>query len=515
MKLLERAKPAAYSKERAIVASAERIPNDRRQLQQYVTNRSTAAAAAWQERAWINYDAIGEIKFAYGMIASVMSRIRLYPAVVVDSDAPPIQLTDAVTIERPDDESESSYKGNNGVEPAKALQARDVYRKEMGRTNVPGLMRTFTLNISVPGECHLANIRNEWLLRSTSELTVDTGGKKLRTSRGGTPQELPEDTTIGRIWREHPRYSSEPDSAMLALIDDCEELLLLSRVIRSNSRARLNAGILYIPDEITVVNTTATDDPETEEAEEDQFESELYEAIVGPVNNEENPNSVYPLLLRGPGDLGAQIRHILLERKTDEFLVQRADRTLDRIMQGLDVPKDIVTGLANVKYSNAVQIDESLYKAHVEPLCLTICDAITEIVYRPALIEAGWDPEEAQRMVVWYDPSEVTTRPDRAEDAQALYDNYELSGSALRAARGFSDQDKPSEEEIAARVALSNTPPPELLNMLMQQALPTVLKKLAKSQAGEEALPTELQNTLNGTESPVQPAIDPTLSGEM
>lgn len=518
-KLFQRQKAKEYSTRRPIIASASRINlRNRNELQEL---NLQASRAKWQEDAWAGYDAVGEIKFAYGLVAAVMSRIRLYPAVVVDPDAPPVALTDAVTIERPEEEVEQDgsaafRKADNGISPRQAIEARDMFRKSLGPSDIPGMLRSFALNISVPGECLLAMIDGRWQLKSTSELKIDTSGvPKLYRVKGAQPRDLSEDTPVGRVWREHPEHSFEADSAMRALLSDIEELLLLSRVIRSNSRARLNAGILFVPDEITLAAKSVTDDPEVEEAEEDAFEKEVFEALTAPVGNEDSANTVMPLMLRGPGDLGEKIRHILLERKTDEFLVARADRTLDRIMQGLDVPKDIVTGLANVKYSNAIQIDESLYKAHVEPLALMACDAITDVIYRPMLRAAGWSREDADRVVVWYDPSEVTTRPDRAADAQALYDAKELSGAALRAAYGFSDTDKPSEDELAARVALANTPPPELLMMLFQQALPTVLGKLAAGQAADQALPESLQQTLAGTEMPNNdPGLEPTVPGE-
>lgn len=517
MKLLARAKPAepqAYSARRGITASAARVNlRNRAELQEHATR---SQRAAWQEAAWDHFDRIGEISFTFTLVANVMSRIRLYPAVVVDPDAPPVALTDAVTIERPEEEAEggTAIKADNGISPQQAVEARDMFQKALGPSDVPTIMRSFALNASVPGECYLVQHNGRWMLKSTSEIRIDTSGiPKMVRTQGGTPIDLPKDTPIGRIWREHPRYSAEAYSSMKALAEDCEELLLLSRVIRSNSRARLNAGILFIPDQITLASETVTDDESVESDEEDNFEKELYDALTAPVSDESAANSVIPLLLRGSGELGDQIKHILLERKIDEFLVQRADRTLDRILQGVDAPKDIVTGLADVKYSNAVQIDESLYKAHVEPLALMICDAITDIILRPLLRAAGWDPSLAEKMVVWYDPSEVTTRPDRAADAQKLYDAKELSGAALRQAYGFSDTDKPSEEELAARVALANVPPPELLMLLFQQALPTVLKRLAGAAQADGQLPPDLQQTLDSTDTPGDAELEPTVPG--
>lgn len=512
-KLLERkAKPAAYNHRRGITASAQRMNlRSQAELQEHATR---SQRQQWQAVAWEHFDRIGEINFAYGLVASVMSRIRLYPAVVVDPDAPPVSLTDAATIERPESEVEEGNftKADNGISPQQAIEARDMFRRALGPSDVPSLMRSFSLNVSVPGECYLTHIDGRWQVKSTDELRVDTSGvPKLVRSQGATPRDLPVTTVIGRVWREHPRFSAEAYSSLKPLADDCDELLLLGRVIRTVSRAQLNAGILYIPDEVVLASRTETDDPEIESDEEDDFEKELLETLTAPVGDEAAANAVVPMLLRGPAELGDRIKHILLERKIDEFLVNRADRTLERVLQGLDVPKDVVTGLANVKYSNAIQIDESLYKAHVEPLALMICDAVTDIILRPLLRAAGWDPELANRMVVWYDPSEVTTRPDRASDAQRLYDANELSGSALRQAYGYSDADRPSEEEVAFKIATSNIPPPELLMILFQQALPTILGKFAESQAADAQLPPELQQTLDETQTPGSTELPPTV----
>jgi hypothetical protein len=511
-KLLERKKPAPYSQRRGMTASAQRMNlRSQAELQDHATRTQRQQ---WQAIAWEHFDRIGEINFAYGLVASVMSRIRLYPAVIVDPDAPPVALTDAATIERPEEEVEEGdfTKADNGISPQQAVEAREMFTKALGPTDVPSLMRSFSLNVSVPGECYLAQIDGRWHVKSTDELRIDTTGiPKLYKIQGATPRDLPSTTVIGRIWREHPRYSAESYSSLKPLADDCDELLLLGRVIRTISRAQLNAGMLFVPDEIVVASRTETDDPEVESDEEDVFERELYEVLSSPVSDETAANAVIPWLLRGPADLGEKIRHILLERKIDEFLVNRADRTLERVLQGLDVPKDVVTGLANVKYSNAIQIDESLYKAHVEPLALMICDAITDIILRPMLRAAGWDPALAERLVVWYDPSEVTTRPDRAADAQKLYDANELSGSALRQAYGYSDADKPSEEEIAFKIAVSNIPPPEVLNILFQQALPSILGRFAKSQAADQQLPPELQSQLDETQTPGDTELPPTV----
>jgi hypothetical protein len=217
------------------------------------------------------------------------------------------------------------------------------------------------------------------------------------------------------------------------------------------------------------------------------------------------------MLLRGPAEFADKIKYIAIKRETDQFLVGRADRVLERILQGLDVPKDIVTGLANVKYSNAIQIDESMYKAHVEPMALMICDAVTDIILHPSvrmrLAAEGKDGNaDLSQVVVWYDPSEVVTRPNRSADAQAGYDSYLLSGAAWRDAHGFADTDAPDEEEVAFRLAVEKaTIPEEMAVALFKKLLPDLMGEArAANTEGDLALPEELEGALNGkpVESP-------------
>ena len=75
--------------------------------------------------------------------------------------------------------------------------------------------------------------------------------------------------------------------------------------------------------------------------------------MTTPIADQDSAAAVVPLLIRGPAELGEKIKLFKFERSFDPALAERADRALDRIMQGIDVPKDVVTGLANVKYSNA------------------------------------------------------------------------------------------------------------------------------------------------------------------
>jgi hypothetical protein len=372
--------------------------------------------------------------------------------------------------------------------------------------------------LQVTGECYLvqvperigSQIPESWDIRSTDELQIDSRGNyvinPMRDPAGGSSStvsknaiRLPGDAFIGRIWKAHPRYSLESDSSLRGLLDLCAELLLLNRTFRATARSRLNAGALYLPDGLSVAASPDPDYPYDEDGEfnelynaeeaADDFEDQLIDAMTTPIKDEDSASAVVPLLIRGPAELGDKIKQFKFERSFDDSLVARADRVLERIMQGLDVPKDIVTGLANVKYSNAMQIDESLYKAHIEPLMLLIADALTVVYLRPYLIANGYPEADVARIHIWYDPSHVATRNDRAADADAGFDKLAVSYDTWRRAHGFSDQDAPTPEELALRLVVNKgMVTPELTEQLLQAVAPNIMDLVrANSQAANPA----------------------------
>jgi hypothetical protein len=243
----------------------------------------------------------------------------------------------------------------------------------------------------------------------------------------------------------------------------------------------------------------------TPEELEDEFEDQLMDAMTTPIKDEDSASAVVPLIIRGPAELGDKIKQFKFERSFDPSLAQRADRVLERILQGLDVPKDIVTGLANVKYSNALQIDEALYKAHIEPLMLLIADALTVVYLRPYLLANGFTEPEVDRIVVWYDPSQVATRNDRAADADSGFDKMAVSYETWRRAHGFSEAEAPSPTEVALRLLVEKGMiTPELTEAMLGVVAPDVMEKIrgAAQAASPAPVPEEALQALQGEQAP-------------
>ena len=519
---LQPATPVSYLTPRSLTAAAAQIKiNDKGEFEQFRARRS-AGSSGWQSEAWEYYDAIGEIKYAFNLVASVVSRIRIYAA-SVDHQA----------------DSPTPVSNSDTTDPRLAAAAeRAIERLNSAYGGQSGLLRDAALNLVVAGECYLVQIpgkpsqgiQESWDVRSIDEVMADSRGgfnvigrREQAVSQGNsaanqnTSIKLGKNAFIGRIWRSHPRFSDEADSSLRGLLDLCAELLLLNRTFRATARSRLNAGALYLPDGLSVAAQGDGDFPYdaddelnpkfTVEEAEDEFEEQLMDAMTTPIRDEESASAVVPLIIRGPAELGDRIKQFKFERSFDPALAQRADRVLERILQGLDVPKDIVTGLANVKYSNALQIDESLYKAHIEPLMLLIADALTVVYLRPYLIAQGYPEADVKKMVVWYDPSAIATRNDRATDADSGFDRGAVSYSTWRRTHGFSEADAPSPNEIAIRMMYDKGAiTPELTEAMLGAVAPEVMQSVrgAQQEASVAPIPPEVQEALGG-----QPAATP------
>ena len=517
------AEPAAFNTPRPLTAAAAQVKLDDRTEAEYFKARRNAASTAWQTEAWEYYDAIGEVKYAFNLVASVVSRIRIYAAAVNNPSDTPAPIEDVESVDRRLSEA--------------AQRALDRLSSAYG--GQPGLLKDAALNLQVTGECYLVQIPERigsglpetWDVRSVDELQVDAKGNYIVNPRrdisGGTSistnlstgnkdiVKLPAGAYVGRIWRAHPRYTQEADSSLRGLLDLCAELLLLNRTFRATARSRLNAGALYLPDGLSVAASPDPDYPYDEdgnyneqynpEEAADEFEDQLIDAMTTPIKDEDSASAVVPLIIRGPAELGDRIKQFKFERSFDPALAQRADRVLERIMQGLDVPKDIVSGLANVKYSNALQIDESLYKAHIEPLMLLIVDALTVMYLRPYLIANGYDEAEVKRLCVWYDPSQVATRNDRAADADMGFDKMAVSYNTWRRAHGFSEADAPDPKEFALRLIVSKgMVTPEMTEALLQAVAPEIMD-MARETAQEATgapIPPEIDALLEEASSP-------------
>ena len=421
-----------------------------------------ALRMGWQSNAWNYRDTIGELRYAIQFLANSAGRMRVY-----------------VAAEPNDGESDNPVPLDRitGIpEQAVSVAAQALLDLGKGRLALKGLLKQLSTNISVAGECFLLGQQDPetgeetWTIRSVDELVIKDDTYQLREIPDG-PQGIvpwvklyPELSVVSRIWIPHPQFSLVADGPMKAMLDDCESLQILRRMIRSDGRSRLGRGILLIPDGISI--KVPTDDDEDPQA--DPVFAAITESIITPISDEGVASAAAPIVIRGDAEALKEMRHLSLAPAFDEATAKTRDELIGIIATSFDLPKEVIQGVADLNHWSAWQVDDNTFRHHIEPHVIEICDALTGAYLRPYLESAGVPKEWARRMVFWYDPSELVTHPDRTADAEKAHGAMVISDEAYRREAGFDETDKPSAEELEFRQFqhLRNLP----LNLLMEYA---------------------------------------------
>lgn len=432
----------------ALTAAASTIDlSDSTEVKRLVKTREK-----WQELCWEYYDLIGEVKYSSNFLGNACSKLRLIGAVLGE-----------------DGEPEPIPKEDKNLEKVAAIVA-DLRAPIGGQAEI---LRRAAIGLTVPGECYLVGLApkpdpdetagessnegvNEWGIYSSDEVTLERGTDTVRLKDGPDgkdARELTDDDFLLRIWLAHARWGKRADSALRGVLAICEELLMLEKAVRAVARSRAaGPGILAVPDEMSDGPPDPTADESDGNAVQDPFLADLIKALVTPIQDEGSASAVVPMIVKGKAEALQHLRHITLDRQVDQFLDTRTERALKRLAQGLNVPPEVVTGLSDVNHWTSWQIEESTFKAHVEPLAIQICDAFTSGYLQPALEEEGI--EDPERYLMWFDPSRLVVRPNRVDDAKDLHDRIVISDESLRSAAGFSEADIPNDVERQRREEL-------------------------------------------------------------
>lgn len=463
-----RAIPVGTMAARSISASAMRIDlGDRAQIAGIPRK-----AADWQRDAWAYYDLVPQVKYAARFLGKALGRIRLYAGLRLQADENPapldqvLALNDALRTEGvPEDLLPAP-----GLTKAMVDEANDqMVRLRNRRTGQGGLLRAWGVCLSIPGDSYLVGMElpegqpgageEEWQVVSPSNVTATGDRVKMKLSPGGKGFELPENATLIRVWQEHEQWPLVADSNMRSVLDVCEELLIYARQFRAIGKSRSNAGLLLLPNELDFANPAAEPDGVTAPPDSlTPFERGLVMSLVTPTADDSAPSSVAPHLIRGPADALEQVRHVPLDRKIDDQAIERIVFLIGNLAQGLDVPPEVLTGMADANHWTAWQIEDSTYKAHVEPLAALPQWAITSEYLRPMLDVPGspWAGSPLLDLLeCGLDPSMLVVRPNRGQDAKDAHQALVISDDALRRYLGFADADAPSADEFLRRYALT------------------------------------------------------------
>lgn len=329
-----------------------------------------------------------------------------------------------------------------------------------------------------------------WHMLSVSEVTFkgDDGVELKLPDQGGVAIEttLPEVYLI-RAWRAHPMRGWEADSPTRSSLPVLRELVGLTMAISGQIDSRLaGAGLLLVPQSAADALKRAM--KLAEDSDEDPWTDALIEAMITPISDRSSAAAYVPLVAVVPDDAADKFTHMTFDKNFDKELRPLRDEAIRRLALGQDAPPELLLGVGGMNHWGAWLVREDVVTTHLEPPLALLCDALTTQYLRPALIALGIDEQEASDYVVWYDVSHLIVRPNRGDDAQAIYDKGELSGEALRRENGFDESDAPPAiGEVDPAVDLALQLVAQAPSLMQAPGLPAIVQQIRDVQAGRAA----------------------------
>lgn len=401
------------------------------------TNEYTRRLAMpWQNRALYYTDAIGELHYASQFYSRMLQRLRIYPATL----------------------------GEDGeVSEIKAGLPVDI----LNRVQDPGGGRTALLGMYgklmfITGEGYLfgrgiGEGREKWSFVWREELRFDDTGKVTHVLAPQLPykefnlqddsnfEPLAADSAVAyRFWMPSPRFGGWPDSPMRSVLEESEELLVLSRSVLATATSRLvRAPLLCIPEEIAPAPPAPQGD---EDPMNDPFLRDFTAHLERAIEDPALASSLAPYVLYAGAEWIDKIKPVFLHN-TDTDYLERDLRTecIRRIARGLDLPPEVVEGMSDANHWAAWWISDDMWRSHGAPVAEQFCDDMSESYLRPALEDEGY--EDWENVIVAYDASAVVVNPDRSKDADQAWDRGAIGYTAYRAAKNFKEEDAQNEEE--------------------------------------------------------------------
>lgn len=411
----------------------------------------------WQDQAWNFYDTLEQLEYGVSWLAKMVSRVRLVAAEVIDGGDEPVLVTGG---------------------PAAAA----VSRLAGGVGGQARLMHEFTIHYSVPGVCWLvgeappapgsalsqdpnAPTEETWTIYSADELRMrgrKLGGVPTYEVRVGPSEQkdwrlISPDSMVVQCWSPHPRFGWLPDSPTRHALGALVELDLVNKRIMAMILSRLasNGVLLYDKERMSFPTRTNPNDPSATSPGDlaQVFVEVAQQAMADPMS----PAACIPIPIGfeipdlTDVDPRLLMQHLTFADGVDDKLLKLRDSAIRRVATAIELPAEILLGMADMNHWGASQVEESAIKITATPVAEVIAYSLTIGYLYPMLKAMGIDPATAGpnggRMVVWYDPSEIVGRPDKSQNAISAYDRQEISPQALRRELGVDEGDAPTEDQ--------------------------------------------------------------------
>jgi len=390
----------------------------------------------WQRRALSYIDLVPEVNYASRFYSRMLTKIRLYPGLLDDNENV-TRVTDGLPVELLSRIQDPG--GGRG-------QLLASYGRLMFATG-EGLVFGRYLNTE----------RERWQFIWNDELQVIVGANNMVSEYQWRPSPreqwvtfYPEGdgreptATAYRIWTPHPAMSAEADSPMRACLDIAEELIVLTSSVLSTAVSRRTNGIIVLPSEL---NPNPVEPDGDEDPLNNIFLRDLTEHITAAIENPGSAEAAAPFLIEGAYDYLDRFKWMPLhDSQTDYMERELRKEAIDRLAFGLDMPPETLKGVGGTNHWASLQVFNDMWASHGYSVAQQFANGLNQEYLRPAARDAGF--AEWNRLTIIVDAAEVTTPPDRSQDADQAFDRGAITREGYRKLKNIPEDFAATEQDI-------------------------------------------------------------------
>lgn len=398
----------------------------------------------WQAECWDMLDAVGELAYVVGWIASSVSRVHMVPSEIDPNTGRP---TGGLA---EDDEGNLNAEQQRVAAIVKAIAGGPLGQAE--------LQKRVAECLYVPGELWLAILdrgekfpdgtpmlswyavtRDEWKRNGAREVQIELPDGEKHTYVQGRDR-------FFRVWNPKPRKAKDPTSPVLACRDPLREIVRTTKKIKVADKSRLiGNGVVFLPAEMSLPAAQA---PVAENQPgapmpvvqgvpaADQLANLIYQQAVAAVEDEDSQAAVVPLLATVPGEHLGKIFHLKIGDEVTEIEIKKRNDAIARLAMGLNISPERLLGLSKGNHWSAWAIGDEDVQTHIKPVIETLIHAINREVIRKVLADEGIDPS---KYCLWYDASGLTSDPDLSDEATQARDRGAITNEEYRRLLGLPD----------------------------------------------------------------------------
>lgn len=443
---------------RALVAAAATV-----KLDEGSVLRKRISDHDWQREAWRHYDICGELRFASNRHAAALSQCRLYVAELDGTGKPGKEVED------PEIQglAESMFGG-----PAAKAEA----------------LRTIGVDFYIGGEAYIVaegatNPKSDTWYVVTANQIKNTGGqyeiKRPQVNGGGKVVLKPNTDLLLRAWTPHPRDGDLADSPTRSVLPNLREIERLTQLTFSQIDSRLiSAGLMLFP------AGTSFPKPNGEPGTLNDLMEMVLAVARAQLTGAGTAAGLVPIFAEIPADAAQKPEHLKFDSPLQQELEKKIEQAIRRLALGLDMDPNELLGQGSANHWSGWQIEESSVKMFIQPVLTRVCDALTQGYLHPALV--ALKNKDPKKYTLWFDVSPLAVRPNRFEDAGTLHEKGLIDDDEYRRSGNFSDDAKPSTDELATQRAWAAI---QLDPTLLQQDAYAKLVGLPTSSPPQPALP--------------------------